>query len=114
MNIKKVNYWNDLQEEANENGSSTETDEEYSQHEQLSVMSAANSEQHPGMPSASYPNPLNSMDNPEAMMSYPSTSSMSSNPTYPPPPGCYPPQGMPGLPPQGVHNPYSMQMNKHM
>lgn len=103
-----------FQEEANDNGSSTETDEEVAQHEQLSAMSAAASnEQHQGIPSSSYPNPVISGENPEAMMSYPSTSSMPSHPGYPPS-GCYSPQGIPGLPPQGMHNPYSMQMNNHM
>lgn len=111
---KKNSSDSNSEEEANDNGSSTETDEEVAQHEQLSAMSAAASnEQHQGIPSSSYPNPVISGENPEAMMSYPSTSSMPSHPGYPPP-GCYSPQGIPGLPPQGMHNPYSMQMNNHM
>ncbi|XP_062618256.1 dr1-associated corepressor-like [Saccostrea cucullata] len=108
---KKNSSESNSEEEENENGSSTETDEESSQHTQLS--SGSSNEQHQGIPSATYPNPINSGENPEAMMSYPSTSSMPSHPAYPPP-GCYPPQGLPGLPPQGMHNPYSMQMNNHM
>lgn len=81
---KKNSSDSNSEEEANDNGSSTETDEEVAQHEQLSAMSAAASnEQHQGIPSSSYPNPVISGENPEAMMSYPSTSSMPSHPGYP-------------------------------
>ncbi|XP_048737123.1 dr1-associated corepressor-like isoform X2 [Ostrea edulis] len=97
------------EEEANENGSSTETDEESSQHEHLAAISAANHDQHQGTPEM-YQHPVNSVENPEAMMSYPSTSSMPSHPAYPPP-GCYPSPGLTSLPP---HNLYPMQMNNHM